>query len=84
MRRREAEAVSRLRAQVSDLFRADGDADREALSACLVPMSEAILELPLRPTAESRWRLEELSSVALSLMRISMVRISPTLAARGS
>jgi fumarylacetoacetase len=49
--RQPAEAVSRLRAQVSDLFRADGDADREALSACLVPMSEAILELPLRPTA---------------------------------
>lgn len=45
------EAVSHLRAQLSELFRADGDADREALGQCLVPMAEAHLELPLKPAA---------------------------------
>jgi fumarylacetoacetase len=44
-------SLSALRASLSDLFRHDGDADRAALDAVLVPMAEAEMLLPLRPSA---------------------------------
>lgn len=44
-------AVSALRGALSDLFRADGTADRAALRKVLVPMADARLEMPLRPPA---------------------------------
>jgi fumarylacetoacetase len=44
-------AVSALRARLSDLFREDGQDDRERLQALLVPMDSAELLLPLKPTA---------------------------------
>ncbi len=44
-------SVSALRAALSDLFRADGSGDRAALGKCLVPMADAELLLPLKPTA---------------------------------
>jgi fumarylacetoacetase len=43
--------VSALRARHSDLFREGGAGDREQLGALLVPMAEAELLLPLKPTA---------------------------------
>jgi fumarylacetoacetase len=43
--------VSFLRAQLSDLFRADGRSDRGKLEAVLVPMADAELLMPLKPTA---------------------------------
>ncbi len=45
------DAVSTLRARLSDLFREGGPGDRDALERCLVPMQEAALLLPLKPTA---------------------------------
>lgn len=45
------EAVSALRARLSDLFREGGPGERAVLKGCLVPMSEAELLLPLKPTA---------------------------------
>ena len=44
-------SVSALRAALSDLFRTDGSGDRAALEACLVPMADAEVLLPLKPTA---------------------------------
>jgi fumarylacetoacetase len=44
-------AVSDLRAQLSDLFREGGGGDRALLEQALVPMAEAELLLPLKPTA---------------------------------
>ena len=44
-------AVSALRHQLSDLFRSDGTGDRERLASTLVPMANAELLLPLKPTA---------------------------------
>jgi fumarylacetoacetase len=44
-------AVSALRAQLSDLFREDGGADRAQLSQVLVPIAGATLLMPLKPTA---------------------------------
>jgi fumarylacetoacetase len=44
-------AVRALRAQLSDLFRAGGVGDRAALEAVLVPMAQADVLLPLKPTA---------------------------------
>lgn len=43
--------VSALRAALSDLYRADGTGDRSAAEAALVPMSNARLLMPARPTA---------------------------------
>jgi fumarylacetoacetase len=45
------EAVSALRTQLSELFREGGPGDRDQLSAALVPMDRAELQLPLRPAA---------------------------------
>lgn len=45
------DAVSDLRRQLSELFREGGVADRGALNAALVPMADAQLLLPLKPTA---------------------------------
>jgi fumarylacetoacetase len=45
------EAVSALRAQLSDLFRQGGSSDIATLETCLVPMAQAELLLPLKPTA---------------------------------
>ncbi|WP_264604846.1 fumarylacetoacetate hydrolase family protein [Sphingobium sp. B11D3D] len=44
-------SVSALRARLSDLFRADGPGDRQQLQTMLVPMAEAELLMPLKPTA---------------------------------
>jgi len=44
-------AVSELRAALSDLFREGGTGDRARLEAVLVPLAEAELLLPLKPTA---------------------------------
>jgi len=44
-------SVSALRAQVSDLFREGGGGDPATLEAVLVPMAEAQILLPLKPTA---------------------------------
>jgi len=44
-------AVSALRAQLSDLFREDGNGNPARLEAVLAPMAEADLLLPLKPTA---------------------------------
>lgn len=44
-------AVSALRAELSDLFRNGGTGDPARLEAMLVPMSEAELLMPLKPTA---------------------------------
>jgi len=44
-------AVSALRSQLSDLFREGGSGDPARLEAVLVPMAEADLLLPLKPTA---------------------------------
>jgi fumarylacetoacetase len=44
-------AVSALRSQLSDLFREGGSGDSARLSSVLVPMSEAELLLPLKPSA---------------------------------
>src|SRR4051812_31885967 len=44
-------ALGALRASLSDLFRDGGGGDRTALSALLVPMRDAELLLPVRPTA---------------------------------
>jgi fumarylacetoacetase len=44
-------AVSALRAQLSDVFREGGSADRDQLRQVLVPIAGATLLLPLRPTA---------------------------------
>jgi fumarylacetoacetase len=46
-----AEAVSALRAQLSDLFRQGGNGDIATLETCLVPMAQTELLLPLKPTA---------------------------------
>lgn len=46
-----AMSVSALRAQVSDLFREGGSGDAAVLAACLVPMADADLLLPVKPTA---------------------------------
>jgi len=43
--------VSALRAQLSALYAADYDGDRAPLTAALVPMADAQLRMPLRPTA---------------------------------
>jgi fumarylacetoacetase len=45
------EAVSALRAALSDLYRADGQADRTAAEAALVPMAAARMLMPAKPTA---------------------------------
>jgi fumarylacetoacetase len=45
------EAVSALRAQLSDLFRQGGSGDIATLETCLVPMAQTELLLPLKPTA---------------------------------
>jgi fumarylacetoacetase len=45
------QAVSALRAQLSELFREGGPGDRDQLGAALVPMDRAELQLPLRPAA---------------------------------
>jgi fumarylacetoacetase len=45
------EAVSALRAQLSDLFRTHGSGDPALLRPVLVPMAGAELLMPLRPTA---------------------------------
>ena len=44
-------AVSALRAALSDLYRADGAGDRSAAEAALVPMSDARMLMPAKPTA---------------------------------
>jgi fumarylacetoacetase len=44
-------AVSVLRAALSDLYRADGKADRGATEAALVPMAAARMLMPAKPTA---------------------------------
>jgi len=44
-------AVSELRAALSDLYRADGTASREAAQAALVPMTAARMLMPAKPTA---------------------------------
>ncbi|MBO9580428.1 MAG: fumarylacetoacetate hydrolase family protein [Sphingobium sp.] len=44
-------AVSALRARLSELFREGGSGDRAVLERCLVPMAEAEILLPLKPTA---------------------------------
>jgi fumarylacetoacetase len=46
-----AEALSALRATLSNLYREGGTGDRAKAEAALVPMAEAVLHLPLRPTA---------------------------------
>ena len=46
-----SEAVSALRARLSDLFREGGPDDRAVLERCLVQMAEANVLLPLNPTA---------------------------------
>ena len=43
--------VSALRAALSDLYRADATGDRSAAEAALVPMSDATLLMPAKPTA---------------------------------
>jgi fumarylacetoacetase len=45
------QAVSALRAQLSELFREGGSGDQAQLSSVLVPMSEAEVLLPLKPAA---------------------------------
>jgi fumarylacetoacetase len=45
------EAVSALRARLSELFSRDNDASRRALEAMLVPMADAEVLMPLRPPA---------------------------------
>ncbi len=45
------QAVSALRASLSDLYRSDGDADRAVLERAFVPMTGAELLMPLRPPA---------------------------------
>jgi len=45
------EAVSALRGRLSDLFREGGPGDRAVLEHCLVPMRDATMLLPLKPTA---------------------------------
>jgi fumarylacetoacetase len=45
------EAVSALRARLSDLFREGGSGDREQLGAMLVPIAAAELLMPLKPAA---------------------------------
>lgn len=45
------EAVSALRRSLSDLYRADGEGDRAAAEAALVPMASARLLLPAKPAA---------------------------------
>src|SRR6478735_7855157 len=44
-------AVSGLRGALSDLYRADGEGNREAAEAALVPMARAKLLMPAKPTA---------------------------------
>ena len=44
-------AVRALRTALSDLFRADGTADRTALGKVLVPMAGSQMQMPLRPPA---------------------------------
>jgi fumarylacetoacetase len=44
-------AVSELRAQLSELFRVGSTGDQSELTAVLVPMAEAELLMPLKPTA---------------------------------
>jgi fumarylacetoacetase len=44
-------SVSALRTQLSDLFREGGTGDRAALASVLVPIAQATLLMPLRPTA---------------------------------
>ncbi|MEO6387355.1 MAG: fumarylacetoacetate hydrolase family protein [Croceibacterium sp.] len=44
-------AVSALRATLSDLYRADGQADRSAAQGALVPMDAAQMLMPAKPTA---------------------------------
>lgn len=46
-----AEAVSKLRRRLSDLFRQDSEAPRLELEATLVPMTDAELLLPVKPSA---------------------------------
>jgi fumarylacetoacetase len=45
------EAVSALRAELSDLFRQGGKGDQAQLGAMLVPLAQAELLLPLKPSA---------------------------------
>jgi fumarylacetoacetase len=45
------EAVSALRATLSDLYREDGSGDRNAAQAALVPMTAARLLMPAKPAA---------------------------------
>jgi fumarylacetoacetase len=45
------EGVGALRALLSELFRTDGTGDRSVIESTLVPMAEAELLLPLKPTA---------------------------------
>ena len=45
------EAVSAVRAALSDLYREGGDGDRAAAEAALVPMASAELLMPAKPTA---------------------------------
>ncbi len=45
------EAVSALRAALSDLYRDDGSGDRAAAGRALVPMADAKLLMPAKPTA---------------------------------
>ena len=45
------EAVSAVRAALSDLYREGGDGDRAATEAALVPMASAELLMPAKPTA---------------------------------
>ena len=44
-------AVSALRAALSELYRGDGGSDREAAQKALVPMADAELLMPAKPTA---------------------------------
>jgi len=44
-------AVSSLRAALSDLYRADGQADRKVAEAALVPMAAARILMPAKPAA---------------------------------
>lgn len=46
-----SDAVSALRAALSDLYRADGATDRSLAAAALIPMSQVELLLPIRPPA---------------------------------
>ena len=48
-----AEAVSALRAALSDLYRDDSNGDRKIAGAALTPMAEAEMLLPMRPPAFS-------------------------------